>query len=268
MNRWVTAGSGTKVERGRGRWLVLATIAGTLVTAGCARSVAGDASPVAGAAISSTRTSDGRTPESRPPTSAAEESSTPSAPSVSTPTPTPTKTTPSKTPTATPPAIKWLIPAQSKVKSKINSFGNLEAGLGKPYEITWTKEKTTALRFVVDSATINGRCETPTKPVNGHFLILSVRVQLGDASADDLGNSRIGFTGEFWTAFNAKNVAEVGTTSTAAGDCITRTTGFPYSEDLAPGKVYSGKIALDVSSVKGTVVLMDSVGGGWIYHYG
>lgn len=266
----------------------MAVIAGALLLTGCARTVSGDAIPAAGVVLSSTQSTGSSTTGSQATGAATGQSGTtssttstapsaiPPTSSAGTPTPALTPTSPgtttstpgSTTPTATPPAIKWLLPAQSTVKSKLNAFGNLEAGLGKPYEITWTAKKTTALRFIVDSATIDGRCETPTKPENGHFLILGVRVQLGDATADDLGDSRIGFTGQYWTAFDAKNVAEVGTTSSAAGSCITSTTGFPYTTDLAPGKVYSGKIALDVSSTKGTVVLMDGVSGGWIYNYG
>jgi hypothetical protein len=32
--------------------------------------------------------------------------------------------------------------------------------------------------------------------------------------------------------------------------------------------VYTGKIALDVSTATGSAVLMNALDGGWIYHYG
>lgn len=122
------------------------------------------------------------------------------------------------------------------------------------------------LRFVVDSVTLGGRCDNADKPVNGHFLIIALRVELGGTSSAEADDAEIGFTADRWTVFDAKDVAQVNT-SDIGGGCLTRS-AFPFTDQLVPGKVVSGRVALDVSATSGTVVLLNTIAGGWVFHYG
>lgn len=122
--------------------------------------------------------------------------------------------------------------------------------------------------FVVDSIQVDRGCEGKVKPKNGHLLVITVRAQLGYSTGEELANKSIGFTDDLWTAFDAKDTAQVDVDTSASSACVPYDKQFPYAIDLEPGKVYSGKIALDVSSATGTAVLMNSLDGGWIYRYG
>jgi hypothetical protein len=199
-------------------------------------------------------------------------SSESSASTVSTPDSTTSDSTTADGTTATttaPSTVKWLLPLpKSGAKKQLNKFGNVMVAPGQSLGITWRSNDKIALVFVVDSLQVDRGCELQVKPLNGHFLVITVRVQIGYATGDDLENESIGFTEQFWTAFDTKDTAQVDTSSTAASACVTSKTGIPYAGDLEPGKVYTGKIVLDVAAAKGTAVLMNSLDGGWVYNYG
>lgn len=269
------------------RWGVAAA---ALLVAGCGSSVGGQALPMPGIATSSG--SSGTTPTSiasatpsvttvtpfPDPTSAPDPTvgSTPATTSVL---PGPTSTTAptsaaatdqstAGTTTAPSTTVKWQLPVPTGGPTKQNKFGNVIAAPGRPFAVEWTSTKQVAVVWVVDSIQVDRGCEVQVKGKNGHLVVISVRAQLGHSTGEELSNESIGFTDSFWTAFDAKDTAEVDTGSSAADACVTSKTGFAYADTMKPDRVYSGKIALDVSSAKGTVVLLNSLDGGWVYSYG
>lgn len=251
----------------------------SLLAAGCSRSVAGDAGPAVAFGVSPTATPSGL------PTAGASAPAATGQPSVSAPL-VPTSVPSSSTTAATvgpsasgaaPPAssavvssgppVKWVLPEPKDTKRQNNSYGNRIAAVGESYQLTYTQTKERALLFIVDSIKLDGACDkTDVKPANGHFLVITLRVQLGNVTGDELNQGSIGFTASDWTAFDSKNVAQVGTDS-FDNNCLS-TSLIPFASDMDSGETYKGKVALDVSATKGTVVLMSGVSGGWVYNYG
>ena len=163
--------------------------------------------------------------------------------------------------------MTWQIPAATDTARKNNKYGNRIAALGQTYSITYTQTKQDALRFVVDSIKVDSGCDdSAAKPTNGYFLVITLRVQLGAVTAAALSDGSVGFNTSDWTAFDAKDVAQVGTDQFDS-DCLSDSL-FPFTADLRAGQVYRGKVALDVSATKGTVVLMNNLSGGWVFNFG
>lgn len=239
-----------------------AMVAGLLLLVGCARSVSGDAAPAVDATTLPALSTFPALPSSPASTTSA---TTSTVPSSSTPTST---ASPPRTKTSPSTSISWQLPLPGPNKSARNKFGNTVAKVGQPYGITWTADNQVALLFVVDSIKVDAGCDRPAKPVNGHFLIISMRVQVGAAAGKALQDEGIGFTDRNWTVFDAKDAAQGSPSTTASSDCLDYDSGLPIWSDAEAGKLYTGKVALDVSSTKGTALLMDDVNGGWIYHYG
>ncbi len=255
----VMAGCGSTVS---GQALPISTVQSSSVVSPATTAATGSSSTVAAA------TSTGMTPFPDPSISGTAQSSasTSSAPTVST--PTPSTPTPSPTTAAPSTTVKWLLPLPKGGGEKINKFGNVVATPGQSFAVQWRSNKRIAVVFIVDSLQVDRGCEVQVKASNGHLVVISMRAQLGYTTGRELSDEAIGFTDSFWTAFDAKDTAQVGVDSSAASTCVTYKTQVPYADDMEPDKVYSGKIALDVSSATGSVVLMNSLDGGWLYRYG
>lgn len=261
------------------RWGAVAAAA--LVVAGCGTSVSGQAVPAVPNPSSSqttttsslnSSTSLSLTPFPDSSTAATTDSSSTSNTATTSTMPTGRQsttapTTPSTTagPSTT---VKWLVPLPKAGTPKVNKFGNVIATPGKPFAVVWTRDKQISVVFIVDSLQVDRGCEATVKPKNGHLLVISIRAQLGNATGDELSKASIGFTDDYWTVFDAKDTAQVGTDTPASSDCLTYKTQLPYASDMKPDKVYSGKIAVDVAAATGTAVLMNSLDGGWVYSYG
>lgn len=249
--------------------------AAALVVAGCGSSIGGQALPMVPvpSAPATSNSSTGISVAPFPESSTAVSSSSPSSSSASgTPTPPPaTSTAPAPNTSATTApstTVTWLLPLPKDGKGKVNKFGNVIAAPGQSFAIQWRSNKQTAVVFVVDSVQVDRGCETKVRAENGHLVVITVRAQLGYSAGEDLSNESIGFTDDFWTAFDAKDTAQVDVDTSAADACVTYDNQPPYSDDMEPDQAYTGKIALDVSTATGSVVLMNSLDGGWIYRYG
>jgi hypothetical protein len=239
-----------------------AMVAGLLLLVGCARSLSGDA----GRAVGATALPDLSTSPAVPGPPASVSSATTS---TMTSTSAPVSTAPpTRTKTSTSTSVSWQLPLPGPNRSARNKFGNTVAKVGQPYGITWAADHQVALLFVVDSIKVDAGCDRPAKPVNGHFLIISLRVQVGAAAGKALREEGIGFTDGNWTVFDAKDTAQGSPSTTASSDCLDYNSSLPIWSEAEAGRLYTGKVALDVSSTKGTALLMDDVTGGWIYHYG
>lgn len=250
--------------------------AAALVVGGCGSSIGGQALPavpVPSAAVTSTGSTGVSVAPFPEPSSAVSSSSASGTPTTrTTPTvPAPQSTTPAPgtSVTAAPSTtVTWLLPLPKGGAGKVNKFGNVIAAPGQSFAIQWRSNKQIAVVFVVDSVQVDRGCTTKVKPKNGHLVVITVRTQLGYSTGDDLSNESIGFTDDFWTAFDAKDTAQVDVNTPATDACIPYDEQQPYADDMEPDKVYTGKIALDVSTATGSAVLMNSLDGGWIYHYG
>ena len=244
-------------------------VAAALAVAGCGSSIGGQASPAVTTPPTSTlsSTSISVAPFPEPSTGAVPSTPTTGSRSGTTassgtgPTTAPSTTAPSTT-------VKWLLPLPKGGTPKVNKYGNVIAAPGQSFAIQWQGNKQIAVVFIVDSLQVDRGCQAQGKPRNGHLLVITVRAQLGYSTGKDLSDESIGFTKDAWTAFDAKDTAQVGIDSPAADDCVTFENQMPYADDMEPDQVYRGKIALDVSSATGTAVLMNSLDGGWVYHYG
>lgn len=276
------------------RWGAVAAAA--LVVAGCGRTVAGQASvatpalissatvsPTSTAATSTAATSTAATSTAATSSAATTSSSTslsvdpfptssgdlPTTPTMgSTTDSTSTTTTSSSTAAAPSTTVKWLLPLPKPGTEKVNKYGNAIAAPGQSFAIQWRSNKQIAVVFVVDSLQVDKGCEVPVKAKNGHMLVITMRAQLGYSTGRELSDDAIGFTGDLWTAFDAKDTAQVDVDTSASDACVSYDNQVPYADAMEQGTVYTGKIALDVSSATGSVVLMSSLDGGWLYHYG
>ena len=266
------------------RW---GAVAATLLVAGCGSAVGGQALPMpgipvtTGSSATSASSSSAATPTSIASTSLSVATISPFPDPTTSPTPTPgtTSALPTTAPTsarsstartATAPStmVTWQLPLPTGAAPKQNKFGNVLGTPGRTFAIIWTGTKQVAVVFVVDRIQVDSGCEVQVKGKNGHLVVISVRAQLGYSTGKELSDESIGFTDSFWTAFDAKDTAQIDIDSSAADACVTSTTAIPYADTMKPGRVYYGKIALDVSSAKGTVVLLNSLDGGWVYSYG
>lgn len=247
--------------------------AAALVVAGCGSSIGGQALP--GVPVSSAATVSSSTGISVAPfpESSATESSTTVATSTRTTSTAPTATSAASTSnssvtTAPSTTVTWLLPLPKGGTDKVNKFGNVIAAPGQSFAIQWRSNKQIAVVFVVDSVQVDRGCATTVKPKNGHLVVITIRTQLGYSTGADLSDESIGFTDDFWTAFDAKDTAQVDVDTSATEACVPYDKQQLYANDMEPDKVYTGKIALDVSTATGSAVLMNSMDGGWIYHYG
>ena len=247
---------------------------------GCTRSVAGEAapapavpSPVSGP--TTTPSTFSTSPSSTSKFTTSKFATTPSASRTTTAagtgtTPAPSTATTAST-TASRPPIEWKLPLPGPGHAPLNKYGNAVAKVGQSYGITWTKTKQYAVIFVIDSIKLDSGCDRPGKPAkaeNGHFLVISVRLQVGNATSDELGDAGVGFNQDSWTAFDAEDVAQNSAGSPGAADCLAYDSRVPYTMNMQPGRLYTGKVALDVSAAKGTALLMNNLDKGWIFSYG
>ena len=250
--------------------------AAALVVAGCSSTVGGQAAPASPAPVSARTSSSvtGASSTTSAMTPFPDPTSSPTAPSTGSTSSMPTGSsatvaTPAGTTTAAPSTtVKWLLPLPKGGAAKVNKFGNVIATPGQSFAIQWRSNKQIAVVFIVDSLQVDRGCEVQVKGKNGHLVVITVRAQLGYSTGAQLSDDSIGFTDDFWTAFDAKDTAQVDVDTAAASACVTYKTQLPYVDDMEPGTVYTGKIALDVASATGTAVLMNSLDGGWLYHYG
>lgn len=259
------------------RW---GAVAVALVVAGCGSSIGGqalpgssvaDSSAASSRAVSSTRASVLPFPEqsssvSSPPTTSttsAAPSTRSSAPATSAPASSATGSTAAPSTTVT-----WLLPLPKGGPGKVNKFGNVIAAPGQPFAIQWRSTQQVAVDFVVDSIQVDRGCAATAKPKNGHLVVITVRAQLGYSTGADLSNESIGFTDDYWTAFDAKDTAQVDVDTPATEACVPYDKQPPIPDDMEPDTVYTGKVALDVATATGSVVLMNSLDGGWVYRFG
>ena len=255
-----------------------------LAVTGCAGAVGGSAAPVAGAATSiaiggltsvgsaasggtgdnsgQDGSADGAGRTDTPSTSGPEPTSSPSAPTAAT-----TRTTVSTQTTGPSSTIRTSWALGTKVTSAAkNRYGDVQAEVGKVYGLVWSKSNVDALAWVVDSIIVDSGCNAGTpKPTNGHFVVMSLRVEVRNSTLDDLEAANISLSTPSWTAFDAHGAAETGIKSDPALDCVTGHTVY----DLHTDRITGGKVAFDVSSPKGTLVLaISGIESGWEYHYG
>ena len=243
---------------------------------GCTRSVAGEAAPAPAvpSPVSGPTTTPSTfltSPSSTSKFTTSKFATTPSASRTTTAAGTGTTPAPRTATTASRPPIEWKLPLPGPGHAPLNKYGNAVAKVGQSYGITWTKTKQYAVIFVIDSIKLDSGCDRPGKPAkaeNGHFLVISVRLQVGNATSDELGDAGVGFDQDSWTAFDAKDVAQISAGTPGAADCLAYDSRVPYTMNMRPGRLYTGKVALDVSAAKGTALLMNNLDKGWIFSYG
>ena len=219
-------------------------VAVALLVAGCGSSIGGLASPAVvdpglptGSSSTSSSTGISVAPFPDPPTTAVPSTpTTPATGSGSTLNATTSGTTAPGT-TAPTTTVTWLLPLPEGGAPKLNKYGNVIATPGQSFAIEWRSSKQIAVVFIVDSLQVDRGCEVQVRGNNGHLVVITVRAQLGYSSGEDLSKESIGFTGDFWTAFDAKDTAQVGIDSSASSACVTDKTRLPYVDDMEPDRV-------------------------------
>ncbi|TFB59034.1 hypothetical protein E3N86_12390 [Cryobacterium sp. Hz7] len=133
-------------------------------------------------------------------------------------------------------------PEQASDAAPLTAYGNHPASFGVPIDF----EDSVA---VVDGAVFDPPCteDSSRAPENGHFLVLSTTVDLGQHDGVNALNS-FGFK---WIGSDGATMS-AGLYTNAARFC------FPLGEILpaamGPGQHGSGKIVLDVNSTSGTLM--------------
>lgn len=153
---------------------------------GCTRSVAGEAAPAPAvpSPVSGPTTTPSTfltSPSSTSKFTTSKFATTPSASRTTTAAGTGTTPAPRTATTASRPPIEWKLPLPGPGHAPLNKYGNAVAKVGQSYGITWTKTKQYAVIFVIDSIKLDSGCDRPGKPAkaeNGHFLVISVRLQV------------------------------------------------------------------------------------------
>ena len=239
------------------RWWALALLG--IVLAGCAHTLSGSAQP---------GTSTVPIPSATPtvPTSTAVQQSTPAPP------------TPGSSPSASPSAgaapstvrTSWALGPRITNAGK-NAYGDYEI---RPGQVAGLYDSTTGqdlIAWVVDSLTLDRPCakDSDATSENGHFLFLTMRIELRNAATQTLTDANIGFTNDNWDAFDAKGVAQPATGGLEADQCVAENLRPPDVSKLVPGKPVSAVVVLDVRATSGTVLLhFLNIDAGWEYHYG
>lgn len=256
------------------------TVGGTGVAAPVGASpvsTAGDAPPPSTAAASTAAPPTSVPPTSVPPTSVPPTSGPiTSAPATPAPVATSTTTAGLQNNSTTPvPKPAWKLPAVDNQPAATNEFGDVKAKLGTVYGLYTTKDtpEREVVAFVVDKIQVDPGCGTPRagdttpKPVNGHFVVITLRVEVRDSTPQELLDFNVGFTRGRWTAYRADGTAEIGVDSSTVSDCLVDS-DLPYSGDLVQPGVTKGTVVLDVTATKGTLVLETGTDSSWEYNFG
>ncbi len=253
---------------------------------GCGSEVAGAPTVGAGPA-SSVTTAAPSAAGSVPPGSTSGAITVPSSgvPSASTPgaAPTPGSSGPGSAPTGSAPtggSSSPVAPSSSAEPSwklpnppggeKYNEFNDVVAEPGVSYglEKTVNGTKSRAVVFRVTKIQVDKGCDAKATPVNGHFVVLTMEVELRNETPEQAQDDNLEFTGSNWTSYDPDGTAETGTHSDGALTCGGSKAIRPVDEFDA-GKVNVGIVVLDVSSTKGTTVFTTAgLSDGWEYTYG
>ena len=161
----------------------------------------------------------------------------------------------------------WQLPDPTGVAT-YSEFGDIVTAPGRTNAIQITEGgiASTAVVFRVKSIELDKGCIEKAKPENGHFLVISLDVEVRSATPETLDEEGIAFSSYNWEAWTTAGDPQPAINSDAADTCV-GDQGFPLTAELDPDGVTSGLVVLDVTEPEGTVVFDAGLDSGWEFSY-